>query len=258
MPTADHLHFSTFTRTSISVPQIIKAACLLLSGFFYWLPVAAMGPQQTISSSAISFSYGGLSSLDGSQFALNIQRSESDWLFDSTLTENRLNRLYISFYETAHSWFRPGLKLGYITLAQTGNPATTGINLSGEMLGVTARFETQTRTLNPRLDIDYLYHQLQTNNISQDTRLNWFELTLKPGIFIKLNKLHLTLGAYYNEIDGDQTSFGTFTQTRHFTEEKTAGGFIDLALFVDATGFVSLQVENGGRNSLNLIFAREY
>jgi hypothetical protein len=207
--------------------------------------------------SGVSFSPG-LFVNDGAQFALNLQRMETDWLIGGNLTENRINRLFISFYETPYTWFRPGLKLGYVTLAQTNNPVTAGRDLNGEMIGVSAQFATRSMVFNPRLDIDYIYHQTDANDTTQNIIYEWFELNIKAGFMISFGRFHFTMGGFHHSLDGDEFARGAITRTGHFEEDEPSGGFVDFTLFVDRTGSVSVQIEGGGRESANLIFAREF
>lgn len=195
---------------------------------------------------------------EGSQFALNLQRIETDWAQGNNLTQNRINRIFVSFHEATYSWFHPGIKLGYISLTQSGNPATTGRDLAGEMLGFSARFTAPAMVFNPQLDVDYSYHQSENNDEIQNITLQWFELSVKAGFFIKLGPVHLGMGGFYHTIEGDELARGAITRSDRFSEDESAGGFADLKLFVDRTGSLSVHIESGGRESVNLIFAREY
>lgn len=237
-----------------------KITCLLFTCLLY-TNLASASPATSIPMSSASIRYSGplgLALSDNTHFGLNLQRIDTDWLFDNNLTENRIGRIFISYYERPYPWFRPGLKLGYINMTQTSNPVTTGARLAGEMFGFSARIETEAVVFHPHIDIDYIYHQMETSDASQNVSLSWFEFNLKAGFLVKLGVLHLSMGAYLHSIDGDETSRGAITQTRQFKEDEPAGGFVDLKLHVDATGTVSLQAESGGRSSVNLVFAREF
>ena len=126
------------------------------------------------------------------------------------------------------------------------------------MLGFAARIETQSPVFNPRIDIEYLYHQMESSETAQAVTLKWFEFQIKAGFLLRLGPLHVTMGAFHHAIDGDETTRGAITQTRRFNEDEAAGGFIDLTLFVDPTGTVGITAEGGGRSSVNLVFAREF
>ncbi|NOX42220.1 MAG: hypothetical protein GXP19_00565 [Gammaproteobacteria bacterium] len=196
---------------------------------------------------------------ENGEFSLNLERVTTDLKFDNAVIENRISRIYMSIYEASYAWFQPGLKLGYLSSTQSNNPITAGINLSGEIIGISLITNIPPRRfLSTQIEMDYLYHDVNKETFTQKVSLKWYEFIAKAGVSINPGLWQLSIGRYFHLIDGDETAYGTIIQTRHFKEEKQTGSYLDFTLFVDSTGKVGIRAQGGSRRGINLVFSREY
>lgn len=196
---------------------------------------------------------------NGSEFSLNIERVKTNLDINNDRIENRASRIYAAFYEPAYPWFKPGLKLGYISASQNNNPVSAGKDLTGELIGLSMRsINSSGQFFNPQLQLDYIYNIAKNDSTGQDLTQKWFEFTLKAGISFNTKILSLALGGYHFTIDGDEQASGTINHTYTIKQDKQTGSYLDFTLYVDATGKVGVHAEGGSRKGLNLIFSRNF
>ena len=195
----------------------------------------------------------------GMEAQLVVQRLETDLNYDDAIVKSRINRIGMTLYEPSYPVFQPGLQLGAFEINQNNNPVTTGLNLTGNYLGVVFRsslFRTDHSAM--RLDGSYAYHSADKTLSDQDINLSWHEFMFTGYVQLMYGNLNFSLGGYTHSIDGDETAFGFITQTRQFEEKNNTGIHAGLDYWVDATGKVGLHVDNGGGREISLVFAREF
>jgi hypothetical protein len=195
----------------------------------------------------------------GMEATLLIQRLKTDLKADDSIIESRINRIGLIIYEPANPSFQPGLQIGALEINQSNNPVTTGINISGNYLGVLFRsllFRHNHSGI--QLEGGYTYHVADKMLGNQEIDFKWHELLFNVNALLLYENFNLALGGYSFVIDGDETDFGSITQTREFTEDEKTGVHLGLEYRVDATGSVGIHVDSGGRRGVGLVFSREF
>jgi len=194
---------------------------------------------------------------EGLDVGLTVQRSEQDLGIDGAGHETRISRLGLSIWESSLPWVQFGLQGGPIAVTQSGNPATAGMELTGYFVGIGARSKLYSdRLLDLDAEFGYTYYRADDSSDGRETRLAWYEGRAQAAVTLKLDRLHLSSGAFGMYVDGDQTGDGL--PTRDLEQDEAFGGFLDVSFWVDADGRIQLRGEGGARNSLSLTFARRF
>jgi len=195
----------------------------------------------------------------GMEATLLIQRYETDLNINSSIIESRFNKVGLIIYEPSYSSFQPALQFGALEISQNNNPATTGINLTGNYLGILFRSLLYGgSTLGIRLGGSYAYYAADKVKNNQEINLDWHELIFNIQALLVYEDFSIAFGGYSQLIDGDETAFGSVTQTRQFSENKKAGMDFEIEYWVDATGKIGIHVDSGARQGVGLVFTREF
>lgn len=195
----------------------------------------------------------------GMEATLSIQRLKINLDVDDSIIESRINRIGLILYEPGNQAFQAGLQAGALEINQTDNPVTTGINITGNYLGILFRsllFRHGHSGL--QLKGSYTYHDADKLLSDQEINFRWHELLLNVNALLAYENFNLALGGYSYLIDGDETDFGSITQTREFTEDEKTGVHLGFEYRVDATGRVGIHVDSGARRGVGLVFTREF
>ena len=190
---------------------------------------------------------------------LLLQRFETDLNFDNSVIESRYNKVGLIVYEPSYSSFQPGLQVGAVEINQNNNPVTAGINPNGNYLGILFRsLLYDGHPLGLQLEGSYAYYAADKVMNNQEINLKWHELIFNIQATLSYDNFYIALGGYSQLLDGDETAFGTITQTRQFNENEKSGMHFELQYWVDATGKIGILVDSGGRQGIGLVFTREF
>jgi hypothetical protein len=209
-------------------------------------------------STAYSMDYTSFESA-GMEASLLIQRYETKLNVDNSIIESRYNKVGVIIYEPSYKSFQPGLQLGALEINQSNNPVTAGISPTGNYIGVLFRSQFYSGgSLGLQLDGSYAYYSADKAKSDQEVNLNWHELIFYLSALSTYDDFYITFGAYSQLIDGDETAFGSITQTRQFNEDKRSGIHFEFHYWVDATGKIGIIADSGGRQGIGLVFTREF
>jgi len=195
----------------------------------------------------------------GMKVSLIVQNLETDFNYDDSIVASSINRIAMLLYEPSYPSFKPGLQIGTFEINQDNNPVTAGINLTGDYLGVVFRSSLMhTDHSGIQLEGSYAYYSADKTKSDQEINLRWQEFQIDAYLLLEYGNLDFSLGGYTHSIDGDETAYGSITQTRNFHEQENTGIHAGLDYWVDATGKVGLYTNSGGGHEFSLIFTREF
>ena len=196
--------------------------------------------------------------VSGVEVGLNVQHQEIELDAEGVAIDTDITRLGIAIWESAGPVML-GLEGGPLRVTQNDNPATAGMDLTGQYIAVSAGGLLYT---SERLDLGLSgslgYNRADDDRDGQDTRLRWYEGRAELKTTVKLFPVYLSGGGYAIYLDGKETASGPFSYTRDFESDGNAGGFLALDYWTDATGRISLRADAGARNGFELQFARRF
>ena len=192
-------------------------------------------------------------------YSLDITRETADWADGEMTFESRSNRVTLRYYEAINKQAWGGVQLGHITVTQTGNPLTDGLQLSGYFVGAMLRGDV---TINPAWSFElagsYVFNNTSAEQTAQTIRSVWHELGLDAGLVYRNRALSVEAGAGGRIIDVDEVARGTVTQTRSYKQDSVGHVRLGTAYWVDATGYVGIELVRGAWNGTRLLFGRQY
>lgn len=195
----------------------------------------------------------------GLEAGLILRHSELEWETQGRSIDAEVSRLGLALWEGAGPWLRLGLSGGPLRASQDDNPATAGMELSGQYLALSADIPLlSTRLLALTLGGSLSYNRAEGDRDSQDVKLTWYEGRGELAATLKLSSLYLSGGAFGLIIDGDETASGPLTYTRDFEAAESAGGFLAADYWVDPTGRVGIRGEFGASQGFELQFTRRF
>jgi hypothetical protein len=196
----------------------------------------------------------------GTEFEVFLKREVSDWRLEGGhRVETRINRLgmQISDHVTGGLWI--GIHGGYLSMSQSGNPATQGMDLGGWFLGTSGRWRfLEAGPVALSLLGQYTYNDADSSLDNQRTRYSWHHYGAGLESAFRLDAVQLRLGVDYSAVDGDEKASGPVQRTLSLSEDESVTSRAALDLFVDPTGWITFQVESGGRRGAGIWFARRY
>jgi hypothetical protein len=196
----------------------------------------------------------------GSEFEVYLTREISDWrLQDGGTVETRANRLGLRIRDRVSEGLWVGIHGGYLWMNQSGNPATSGMDLSGWHLGTSARWRfLQVGVVSANLLGHYTYNEAEDSLDDQTTRYSWHEYGAGVESAMRWESVQLRFGADYTMLDGDERARGPIRHTRSLSEDEAVTLRAALDLLTDATGRITFQVETGARRGVGVWFARQF
>jgi hypothetical protein len=196
----------------------------------------------------------------GTDLEVFLKREVSDWRLEGgDRVETRLNRLglQVSDHVTGGLWI--GIHGGYVGMSQSGNPATQGMDLGGWFLGTSGRWGfLEAGPVALSLLGHYTYNDVDATLDDQRTRYSWHHYGAGLESAFRLGAVRLRLGVDYSAVDGDEKASGSIQRTLSLSEDEAVTGRAALDLFVDPTGWISFQMESGGRRGAGIWFARRF
>lgn len=189
-----------------------------------------------------------------------------DWnRYDTTLAigdtthETRINHVAVILNEPSWRRLYGGLRLGYVDISQSDNPAVTGLDMHGNSLGLRlGAYLIHNDHLNVFVQGDYDYLQANDEQDDQKAEFDWTETTLQVGATLKLGVFRLAGAGYRYSIDGEQKLRGPVNATTRFNEAERTGTIVGIEFQVDPTGYIGIHTENGAREGTRLTFIREF
>lgn len=195
----------------------------------------------------------------GLEAGVALRHSELDLLAGGSTLETDVSRAGIALWESPAPWLRLGLEAGVLRLSQQNNPATQGMELTGQYASLSGTgYLPLSDTLDLSLRLSYGYQRAEGDQSTQHTRLSWHDGEAELAAILKLFPLYLSGGGFAYFIDGEETAAGPLTSTREFEAAENSGAFLALHYWVDPGGRVSVRGEVGGREGIEIQFARRF
>lgn len=187
---------------------------------------------------------------------LRFERSHLD--LDSG-AQARSSRLVLYLAEDASPWLRLYFHGGPVLLSLGGNPDTAGMSFTGYHLGVGAQAEWfRQQPLGLAAALRYGYQQVDDQLEEREATLSWHEGIGELAALVRMDTMQFHLGGYALYVDGDETISGDLHRSNTFKADRSFGAFAQADLFIDWSGRISLRADSGPRQSISLIFARDF
>lgn len=184
------------------------------------------------------------------------QRDEMTLRSGETDVDTRITRLGVVLTGIYNPHLDGSLDIGHADLTQTDNPATQGMSLTGQYLGVALRvWPLRSAYLDAWLQGDYTYYSLSDGIAGQETAIDWQDRGLAAGVVAHMGRVDLHGGVRRGHLSGDEVANGTLTYTRGVSRTDDTSAWLGLYLHVEPGGTIGAMVERGGRRSVSVRFA---
>ncbi len=191
--------------------------------------------------------------------ALYAQRDEATLRSGGADVETDTGRLGVTLTGIYSPHVDANLDVAHVNLTQTGNPATQGMTLGGEYVGVGLRlWPLRSRHLDAWVRGDYGYQTVTGSNAGQETEINWYDSGLSAGLVAHFGKVDFHAGARQGSLSGDEVASGTLTYTRDIELKDRTTTWVGMDLHVDAGGTIGFVYASGGHRGLSLRFGRRF
>jgi hypothetical protein len=190
---------------------------------------------------------------------LDWNRYDTTLRMNETMHETRLTHATLIVYEPFRHKLYGGLRLGYVDVSQTDNPAVAGLGIDGHSLGMQLGvFLMRNKYVDISVQGDYDYLQASGGEDDQKVDFDWVETNIQFGATLKLGLFRLSGTAYRYSIDGDQKLYSPVNTTTRFSQTERSGTSAGIAFQVDSTGYIGVHAERGARDGVRLLFTREF
>jgi len=194
------------------------------------------------------------------EYSLTLSRHETQFKFNSTQHQTKLNRLGINWYETFGPHFQAGLEVGYLEMLQATNPQNSSKNTNGEYVGLLFRFMPVRKTSYAiNFNINYRYNRTKGNDNIQLTTFTWHEALASSELQLHVTeKMKFSLAAEYQLVDGEKRDTGTTYQTSTFDVNKKHGLRYGLHFTLRPTEVIGFEWSSGYKDGAQLYFSRQF
>lgn len=196
----------------------------------------------------------------GGSTLLELGRYQTDFDYPSGLHRAHVGRYGVGYNEPVAPDFNFNLHGGYLTLDVDSDPVASLQDYTGRYLGLGARYESSSGDyLNFSVEGDYTWHDVTGSSSVQQSEIVWYEAWVAAGPVLRTGPWRLTGGAYYQNIDGNETDSGPpVNQYRTFTAGRQAGAYVGVAFYTDETGSIGIYATAGARQSVSVVFKRQF
>ena len=149
---------------------------------------------------------------------------------------------------------------GYLTLDVAGEPQPTPQSSSGRYLGVQARYEgSGSDYLNFTAEVSYTWMDASSAGLLTDppAESTWYETWVAAGPLLSYDVWRLSLGAYYQRLDGTETD-STPSRVLDFRAGRSVGGYLGIAVYIQPDYSIGLLGTVGAREGVRLVFRRDF
>lgn len=192
--------------------------------------------------------------------ALYFQRDEMTLRSGAADVDTRIGRFGVSITSVYNRYLDASLDIGHASLTQAGNPATQGMSLPGEYMGIAVRaWPLRSRYLDAWVQGDYTFLSVSGTSGGQGVEIELDEAGASAGLVVHAGPVDLLAGVHHASVSGDEIASGTVTYTRSVRQEDktTVWGGVDL-LVDDRGGTIGVLFSSGGRSGVALRFARRF
>ena len=149
---------------------------------------------------------------------------------------------------------------GYLTLDVDDDPVASLQDYTGRYLGIGVRYlSSEGDYLNFSADGSYTWYDATGSSFVQQSEIIWYEGWLAGGPVLSSGPWRLAGGAYWQDIQGNETDNGPPTsQYRTFSAGNQFGAYVGFAYYIDRTGSLGVYATGGARHGINVVFKREF
>jgi hypothetical protein len=196
----------------------------------------------------------------GEDFSLEVEHSETRWMYASETLTSKSTILGIRLDQTLAPRLRGTLLAGFIDLSQPANPLPAARVTDGYYGGIDlVLLLLDLRRLRLELGGGYHYHNTQGSYQDINTDIIWHDTYAQLGLRLSLSErldLHATGGAL--QTSGEQRISGSLSQLLTFEEEQQEYYSAGLSYWLDGTGYIKATWLGGGREGFRFSFHRQF
>ena len=194
------------------------------------------------------------------RYALDIERTKSDWQYGTSRFRSKQSLIGISWEEALAPRMKGGISIGYLDLSQPDNPIPAAQVTTGYYAGLNlSLLLLSTDSLQTTLYLDYSYRNSRGTQNSQTAEFVWYQS--EAGLQLNwqfLRQTYLIVGGSYHLTDGEQRLSGTLNQVTVFEQDQHTGYQAGLAYQVDRSGAVGASWLGGNRDGVRIYFNRAF
>lgn len=173
--------------------------------------------------------------------------------------EAHLGQFGVAYSEPLGSDISAGLRGGYAVVDVDREPQPAAFSFDGRYLGLDLRYEGSAGDyLNFSGEFAYTWHDLNGNGFdAAPSEIVWYESWLALGPVLRWGRLRLSLGAYYQYLQGSETDRQPAREL-DFHSRDAAGAYLGASYYMDPQNSLGLYVSAGARQGLRLVFRRDF
>ena len=196
----------------------------------------------------------------GGSTLLELGRYQTDFDYPTGLKMAHIGRYGVGFNQPVAEDVYFDLHGGYLTLDVDNDPVASLQDYTGRYLGLGARYlSSEGDYLNFAAEGSYTWFDATGSSFVQQSKIVWYEGWLAAGPVLSAGPWRLAGGAYWQDIQGNETDSGPPAgQYRTFSAGRQFGGYIGFSYYVDRTGSVGIYATGGARHGINVVFKREF
>jgi hypothetical protein len=192
--------------------------------------------------------------------ALYFQRDEMTLRSGGADVDTRIGRFGVSITSVYSPYLDGSLDIGHASLTQGGNPATQGMSLPGEYMGIAVRaWPLRSCYLDAWVQGDYTFLSVSGTSGGQSAEIELDEAGVSAGVVVHAGPVDMVAGVQQASVSGDEIASGAVTYTRsvRLEDKTTVWAGVDL-LVDDRGGTIGVLFSSGGRSGIALRFARRF
>ncbi|HSN17241.1 MAG TPA: hypothetical protein VLV87_03445 [Gammaproteobacteria bacterium] len=200
---------------------------------------------------------------DGASTFLDLGSYNTPFQYPDGSHQADVGRYGVAFSQPLANDFDVELHGGYLTLEVAGEPQPVPQTGSGRYLGLMTRYEgTGQDHLNFSAELSYTWLDVDSSGFGAPrflppSQFTWYETWVAAGPVLRYGPLRLSLGAYYQNLDGTETDNDP-ARVLDFHAGKSFGPYLGVALYVQPDYSIGLIGTAGARKGVRLVFQRDF
>ncbi len=188
----------------------------------------------------------------GVQF--DLADGDSDWRFDNETRNAQIDSVALRIEERTASGLSVGVHFGYLSVRVAADTAAETERYDVQNLGIYLRQPFQiSESVMLQSGIEFRYNSGDDDTGDEVVDIDWSEIRVEAGLGVRFGAVRLMPYASWVDVDGD---IGSDAGTLVFERDEKLSQGMRADYYVEPTGFIRLQVENGGSDSVLLSFVR--
>lgn len=194
----------------------------------------------------------------GGSTLLDLGRYRTPFEYGGVNHTAHVGRYGVAFFQPLGPDVDFTLQGGYLTLDVDGEPLPQPLDFTGRYLGLGLRYEsTEGDYLNWAAETSYTWHGVDASGVNTQANITWYESWVAAGPVLRWQRWRLSLGGYWQRIDGTEDDGGLAAQL-DFSAGRSAGAYLGIAYYIDQTGSIGIYATSGARQGVKLVFKREF